>query len=755
MPESTEIRHVLVIGAGPVSAWPAARALREAGLRVTLADPNPARIVVDPDVVDAVYAAPVTAAGLARVIAAERPDGLLVALGGPAALDSALTLRTQGVLRRYGTTLLDVHPLTRQEIAPPTNQPCVDVETLSDRHGRVVVVGTVEHVGSAIVVPAQSATEDIERAAVTEVRAAGFGAGCCSVRFVADGPGYAWRIGGLTPGVSRASALVAATRGLPLAETVAMLAIGAEAPTLPPATGRVLVALDDGTFGLGMTFLAALNNALCATTEPWPDSQPPWLVTALRQLDELRARIEHAPVLDTDVLHEATLAGLGDDQIAALRPELADGTGVRRIRERLGLLPEPVALSNRDDHGRPQPVTDGRGPTVLLLGPSPGDPAAFHHACANGARALRRAGHRVAVLTAAAVDADYLTPPRVADVLGIVRAEQRTGPFAGVVAGLGGPRALAFGAELAAAGVDVIDLPEADVPAGPCDRPLRGAVAVEIVALYDGDELLLGAACESIDPYNETWPVSGCVLPAPSIGPRTLAELRRRTLDLARQHGLRGALSVRFAVLPDGVVARSVTSGASTHLATASAATGVELAQAAARLLLGASIQRLRAESLLPPTDPVQDSQVAVWLPPGVLGLGTSAGAAYAEARAAAGTALPNGGTVLVSAAEQDLRDIVPPARELAAIGFHVLADPTTATTLRRNDVDCTAVHGEQAADLVIDTHHTAPATASLAAQAITAQRMAEPGTPPVRIARWHHPADQPSTSESNAESLS
>jgi hypothetical protein len=107
-----------------------------------------------------------------------------------------------------------------------------------------------------------------------------------------------------------------------------------------------------------------------------------------------------------------------------------------------------------------------------------------------------------------------------------------------------------------------------------------------------------------------------------------------------------------------------------------------------------------------------------------------------------------------VSAAERDLRDVVPPIRELAALGFHVLADPITATTLRRNGVEC-AIERDERADLVIDTRHTAPATACLATQAIAAQRAAEPGTPPLRIVRRCHPTGQPSTSESNnAESM-
>jgi len=684
MSESMGTGHVLVIGGGPVAVGPAGRVLRAVGRRVTVADPNPATIMVDPEFADAAYAAPITPAGLARVIAAERPDALMVSLGAPAAIAAARTLHEQGVLRRYGTGLLD--PLAYQDIPPAPHH--VDVATLSDRHGRTAVVGTVEHVGPVAVVPAPSATEAMLRTAI---------ASGGTVRFVGE------RVIGRTSHVTRSAMLAAAACGLPLAETVALLAIGADLPAIP-AVDNVLVALHD-TIGMGVTFPAAYN-----AIGELPDLpvHPAWLTAELRRLDAIHARIEAAPVLTADVLRAATRAGMADDRIAALRPELSDGTGVRRLRDRLDLLPRPITRTTLDG-GTTKPA-------VLLLGPLPGDPADYAHACANGALALRRAGHRVAVaglidgIDGGVADCRYLVPHRVSDLLGAVRAEQDNGPFAGVIAQLGGPHALAIGRALADTGVNVIDAatPVAD------DEP--GDVVV--VALSDGQELFVGAIGEWIG-----W--DELVLPAPSIGPRTLARLRRHTRDLATKPG---ALTVRFAVSPDDVVVRSVDVGASSLLAAASASTGVELAQATARLLLGASIAGLRDEGLLPPADPAPE-HVAVRLRGGVLGLGSCVGAAYAEARAAAGRPLPTGGTVGVSVDETELRAIVPPVRALAALGFRVLADAATATTLRRHGVD--VVPGTDA-DLVLTTSVAAAVTA----EAVAAQRHAEPGTPPVRVPR-------------------
>ena len=161
---------------------------------------------------------------------------------------------------------------------------------------------------------------------------------------------------------------------------------------------------------------------------------------------------------------------------------------------------------------------------------------------------------------AGSADGCYLLPPRIEDILGAVHAERAIGPFLGVLPQFGGPRALAIAAGLTAAGVDVLGRPARHTETDPIrGRVLRGAVALEVVALYDGAELFLGPVGELIDPCDDDWPTSGCVLPAPSVGPRTLAVLRRRTLNLARRHGAPGLLTIRFAALPDSVLAQSVT----------------------------------------------------------------------------------------------------------------------------------------------------------------------------------------------------
>ncbi|HWA66103.1 MAG TPA: carbamoyl-phosphate synthase large subunit [Mycobacteriales bacterium] len=116
MPKRTDISSVLVIGSGPIvigqacefdySGTQALRVLRDEGLRVSLVNSNPATIMTDPEFADATYIEPITPEYVEKVIAIERPDGLLATLGGQTALNTAIALHDRGVLDKYGVELL-------------------------------------------------------------------------------------------------------------------------------------------------------------------------------------------------------------------------------------------------------------------------------------------------------------------------------------------------------------------------------------------------------------------------------------------------------------------------------------------------------------------------------------------------------------------------------------------------------------------------------------------------------------------------
>ena len=116
MPKRTDIKSVLIIGAGPIvigqacefdySGAQACKALREEGYRVILVNSNPATIMTDPEMADAVYIEPVNWRTVARIIEKERPDALLPTMGGQTALNTALDLVREGVLEKYGVELI-------------------------------------------------------------------------------------------------------------------------------------------------------------------------------------------------------------------------------------------------------------------------------------------------------------------------------------------------------------------------------------------------------------------------------------------------------------------------------------------------------------------------------------------------------------------------------------------------------------------------------------------------------------------------
>ncbi|HZR03253.1 MAG TPA: carbamoyl-phosphate synthase large subunit [Burkholderiales bacterium] len=116
MPKRTDLKSILIIGAGPIvigqacefdySGAQACKALREEGYRVILVNSNPATIMTDPDMADATYIEPVTWQMVEKVIAAERPDALLPTMGGQTALNCALDLAKHGVLAKYDVELI-------------------------------------------------------------------------------------------------------------------------------------------------------------------------------------------------------------------------------------------------------------------------------------------------------------------------------------------------------------------------------------------------------------------------------------------------------------------------------------------------------------------------------------------------------------------------------------------------------------------------------------------------------------------------
>ena len=116
MPKRTDLKSILILGAGPIvigqacefdySGAQACKALREEGYRVILVNSNPATIMTDPSMADATYIEPVEWRTVAKIIERERPDALLPTMGGQTALNCALDLAREGVLEKFGVDMI-------------------------------------------------------------------------------------------------------------------------------------------------------------------------------------------------------------------------------------------------------------------------------------------------------------------------------------------------------------------------------------------------------------------------------------------------------------------------------------------------------------------------------------------------------------------------------------------------------------------------------------------------------------------------
>jgi carbamoyl-phosphate synthase large subunit len=120
MPKRTDLKSILIIGAGPIiigqacefdySGAQACKALKEEGYRVILVNSNPATIMTDPEMADATYIEPITWEVVEKIIEKEQPDAILPTMGGQTALNCALDLHRHGVLAKHNVQLIGASP---------------------------------------------------------------------------------------------------------------------------------------------------------------------------------------------------------------------------------------------------------------------------------------------------------------------------------------------------------------------------------------------------------------------------------------------------------------------------------------------------------------------------------------------------------------------------------------------------------------------------------------------------------------------
>jgi carbamoyl-phosphate synthase large subunit len=255
------------------------------------------------------------------------------------------------------------------------------------------------------------------------------------------------------------------------------------------------------------------------------------------------------------------------------------------------------------------------------------------------------------------------------------------------------------------------------------DRFLDDAIEIDVDALCDATgEVYLGGVMEHIEEAGIHSGDSSCSLPPVTLAGSHLAEVRRYTEAIARGVGVRGLLNVQYALKDDTLYVLEANPRASRTVPFVSKATAVPLAKAAARIMLGATIQELREEGILfrsrdggetPANAPIAVKEAVLPFkrfrtPAGkgvdsllgpemkstgeVMGIDPAFGPAFAKSQAAAYGSLPTSGKIFVSVANRDKRSMIFPVKRLADLGFTIVTTAGTGEVLRRHGIECEIV---------------------------------------------------------------
>jgi carbamoyl-phosphate synthase large subunit len=240
------------------------------------------------------------------------------------------------------------------------------------------------------------------------------------------------------------------------------------------------------------------------------------------------------------------------------------------------------------------------------------------------------------------------------------------------------------------------------------DRFLDDAIEVDVDAVCDGREVLIGGIMEHVEQAGVHSGDSGCSLPPNSLSAALQDDIRAQTRQLALALGVNGLLNIQFAIQGGTVFVLEVNPRASRTAPFVSKATGLPLAKVGARVMTGRSLEALglRHERIprffsvkeavfpfvkFPEADPMLGPEMKSTGE--VMGTGRSFGEAYAKAQAASGVTLPRSGTCFISVRERDKPGAVALARRLSARGFDLVATEGTAQAIQAAGIACRPVN--------------------------------------------------------------
>jgi len=240
------------------------------------------------------------------------------------------------------------------------------------------------------------------------------------------------------------------------------------------------------------------------------------------------------------------------------------------------------------------------------------------------------------------------------------------------------------------------------------DRFLDLAIEVDVDAICDGEDVLIGGIMEHVEQAGVHSGDSSCSLPPASLSPPLQDELREQTRKMARALNVVGLMNVQFAIQSGVVYVLEVNPRASRTVPFVSKATGVPLAKVAARVMTGRTLKDLGATeeripgyfsvkeavfpfNKFPDSDPILGPEMKSTGE--VMGTGRTFGEAYAKSQLAGGSALPTRGVVLFSVRDRDKPVAVETARRLVDKGFEIVATEGTAAAFQAAGIPCRSVY--------------------------------------------------------------
>ena len=240
------------------------------------------------------------------------------------------------------------------------------------------------------------------------------------------------------------------------------------------------------------------------------------------------------------------------------------------------------------------------------------------------------------------------------------------------------------------------------------DRFLNDACEVDVDALSDGEQVIIGGVMEHIEQAGVHSGDSACSLPPYSLSPEIQDELRRQTAMMAKGLNVVGLMNVQFAIQNDVVFVLEVNPRASRTVPFVSKATGLPLAKIAARCMAGQSLasQGVTRE-VIPPYFSVKEAVFPFNKFPGVdtllgpemkstgevMGVGTTFGEAFVKSQMAASVKLPESGKVFISVKDSDKPKLAAIASDFHAAGFELVATRGTAATIREAGLPVSVVN--------------------------------------------------------------